>query len=171
MKTLADLKRDAKSGRISGEMVIRMGSTDIPETLKGRRKIVDANTVGIKFLNNNGKKSELRISCASLVEYDNDSLTIYSPALRELNDDEKQIMSQWQEIANTEEYQKQSEIDLLTDGSSTYWKRKHFFVDKGYAYLLGHEKLRGMKYDYNTGMVKDDKIKGEIELQYKIYRN
>lgn len=34
MKTLADLKRDAKSGKISGKMVNRFGSTEIPENFK-----------------------------------------------------------------------------------------------------------------------------------------
>ena len=171
MKTLADLKRDAKAGLISGEMVCRFGKTDIPENLKGKRKIIDANSVGVKFLNADGKKSELRISAASLVEYSDDSLTIYSPGKRELNSEEQAFMNKWKEIENTSEFQERSRIDALSDGSSTYWQKKHFFVDGGFEYLLGYEMKQGKKLDFSTGLITDNKVKGDIELQYKIYKN
>jgi hypothetical protein len=51
MKTLAELKRDAKAGKISAILVERFGKTgtDIPEMLRGKRKVIDANSVGIHF--------------------------------------------------------------------------------------------------------------------------
>jgi hypothetical protein len=162
MKTLTQLKRDAKSGKVFAEMIIRQGTTDIPESLKGKRKIVDANSVGITFLNNNGKKSELRIESASLVEYDDNSLTIYDPGLRELTVDEQAIFDKWE----LKKDRKQEEVDALTDGSTSYWQQKHFFIDAGYEYLLGTEKKQGKKYDWNTKKVYDNSIKGNVSMKY-----
>lgn len=67
MKTLAELKRNAKSQTLLAEMVIRCGDHDIPERLMGWRGIVDANSNSITFLTKEGKKSQLDIEFASLV--------------------------------------------------------------------------------------------------------
>ena len=55
-KTLADLKREAKAGKLSGEKVLRCGMPNVPDKLKGIRRIVSSNSVGITFLNAEGKK-------------------------------------------------------------------------------------------------------------------
>jgi hypothetical protein len=170
-KSLAELKRDAKAGRLSAEMVIRCGGTDIPERLQGKRKLVDANSVSIFFLNSDGKKSEMPIKAASLLDYTDDFLTIYYPGKRELNAEEQAVMKKWNAIANTEEFKRQSEIDALSDGSCTYWKEKHFFQDSGYEYLFGTEMKQGKKRDYQTGLIIDNAVKGDIEMQYKLYQN
>lgn len=170
MKTLADLKRDAKAGNIEGELVFRMGSTDIIERLRGRRKIIDANSVGITFLNNDGKKSELRIERAALLEYAGDKLTVFNPGYRELSDEEKAVMTAWEAINNTPQYQEQSRIDALSDGSSTYYQKKSFFEKRGKLYLMGYDEQAGLKYDHNTGKVRDKSIRGDIQMQYNIYR-
>ena len=169
MKTLSDLKRDAKSGKLYGEMVVRCGTSDIPDRLKGKRQIIDANTVAIFFLNNEGKKSELRIDRASLLEYTEDALTIYNEGFRDLNSDEKAIMNEWKEIANTPENIKQYEIDALTDGSTMFYKKKSFFHNKGYLYLMGFDEEKGLKYDFNTQKIRDKNIKGTISMQYKLF--
>ena len=163
IKTLSQLKRDAKSGKVYMEMIERFGSTDIPDKLKGRRQLVDANSVGVKFLNNDGKKSELRVEAASLIEYTDKELTAYTPGLRDLTEAEKDIMDSWE----LQRDKRMEELDLMTDGSSQYWKRKTFFIDAGYEYLLGNTK-QGKKYDFNTKKVRDNKIKGDVELKYKI---
>lgn len=169
MKTLADLKRDAKSGKLYGEMIRRNGSTEIIERLRGKRKIVDSNSVGITFLNADGKKSELRIESASLVEYNGDTLIIYRPGKRELNDQEKAVMQKWQAIADTDKHQEQSRIDALSDGSQTYYQKKRFFTESGYEYLLGFDTKCGKKYEYSTQMVIDNRVKGDPDMVYKIY--
>lgn len=161
--TLTQLKKDAKAGKLFAKMVLRNGDTDIPTKLQGKRQIVDANSVGITFLNNEGKKSELRIPCASLVEYTKETLTIYEPGLRELTADEQAMFDKWEKVRD----KKQEELDLLTDGSSSYWKHKFFFKDAGYEYLLGFDTIRGLKYDFNTKMVRDNKIKGDICMRYE----
>lgn len=167
MKTLADLKRDAKSGKFYGEMVFRYGE-EIPERLKGKRKLVDANSACVKFLNADGKKSELRIKYASLIEYTGDELIIYGYAMRDLTEQESKIMQEWKVIEETTQYHERSRIDALSDGNQTYWRETHFFKDKGYIYLMGLEEQAGLKYDRGTGRIIDKHIRGEKELAYKI---
>ena len=169
MKTLADLKRDARSEKLSGEMVYRYGD-EIPEKLKGKRKIIDANSVAIFFLNNDGRKSELHLESASLTEYDGDTLTIYIAGLRDLNEEEKKVMDEWKKITDTKEYRDQATTDLLTDGSSTYWNEKSFFENRDMLYLMGCETIRGQRLDFNTNKIRDNKVKGDKILQYKIYK-
>lgn len=168
MKTLAELKRNAKSQTLLAEMVIRCGDHDIPERLMGWRGIVDANSNSITFLTKEGKKSQLDIEFASLVEYEENKLTIYLPGFRDLNEEESKIMQEWQTITKTEKYQKQAEIDAYTDGSSTFWQQKAFFINKGYEYLMGFNTINGLKYDFNTQKIRDKAVKGEISMQYNI---
>jgi len=163
MKTLAQLKRDAKSGNLYAEMIYRWG-TKIPENLQGKRRIIDSNSVGIKFLNQNGSTSDLSIKNANLVEYDEYFITIYDPGERDLNEDEKTIFSKWETMRN----KKQEEMDCLTDTNVTYWRRKHFFIDAGYEYLLGYDKKQGKIYINHNNKIRDDKIKGDMIIQYKI---
>jgi len=169
MKTLAELKREAKTGKLSGELIYWHGN-EIPNRLKGKRKIIDANTVGVFFLNADGKKSELRVEAASLIDYDGEKLTTYRAGLREMNEEEKAVMAEWGKIEETEKYQKQLNYDLLTDCSITFWQKKRFFEEKGFQYLFGSEFSKGKKRDYNTGLIIDNKIKGEKELEYKIFQ-
>ena len=162
MKTLAELKRDAKSGNLFAEMIEFHGSKEIPERIRGKRKIVDANSVGISFLNADGKKSELRIEAASLVEYNNENIIVYEAGLRDLTVDEQTMFDKWE----LKRDRKQEEIDMLSDGSTSYWSERLFFRDVGYEYLLGCEKSQGKKYDFNTKKVYDNKIRGNVSLKY-----
>ena len=68
MKTLADLKRDAKSGNMSMEMLEWYGKTgeDIKLILRGIRKVEGANSVALLLRNNEGNTSELRIKYCCL---------------------------------------------------------------------------------------------------------
>lgn len=165
-KTLAQLKRDANSGKLKAVMTYRFGAQEIPERLRGVRPIVRANSVGIFFRNADGRESELEIKTAALCEYTDEKLTIYQPGERPLNEQEQRVMNEWAKIENTEEYQKRHEVDILTDGSSTYWQKKAFFSERNMNYLLGFDFERGMKLNFNTGNVIDRSIKGEKWLEY-----
>lgn len=167
-KSLAQLKRDAKLGKFEGRMILWCSSTDIPQRLSGWRKLVDANTVSISFLNNQGKESELRLPCSNLVEYTSSGLILYRAGLRDLNEVEKAFFEKWEEEKKRTDFDSRSETDILTDGSSTYWQRKHYFIDNGFEYLLGHNEKQGKKFDFNTGKVRDNTIKGEKEMEYLI---
>ena len=170
--TLAQLKRDAQTKSIQLKIKpVGIWSKGIPERLNGWRKVIGANTVGIFLLNSNGQRSELRIKNANLVEYDNNTLTVYGEGQRDLTDGEKKIMNEWDAKANTKEHRERAWNDAMTDGSSTYWEKKWFFQKNNAEHLLGYEFCKGMKYDWNTGKVWDNKIKGEIELQYEVERS
>jgi len=171
MKTLSDLKKDAKSGRMTAELVLRYGDTNIPELQRGKRRVINSNTVSITMLTNNGKESSLPLPFASLVEYDENKLTIYAPGLRELNEEEAKAMEEWKTITATKEYQKQAQTDAYTDGSSTYYQERAFFSNRGLLYLMGCHSENGLHYESRENKVRDKAVKGEIQLQYNIYMN
>lgn len=164
--SLSQLKKDAKTRNLFAELVIRQGTTDIPENLKGVRQIIGSNNVGITFLTKDNRKSELRIDCASLTEYTDTHITLYRPALRDLTKEEQAIMDKWELQRDRE----QEERDALTDGSTSYYQEKRFFIESGYEYLMGLQTIQGKKYDFATKKVYDNKIKGEIDMQYRLVK-
>lgn len=166
--TLADLKRDAKSGTLEAKMTVRCGTTDIPERLRGWRKIVDSNSVAIFILRQDGCKSELRLERSSLVEYDGETLIVYNAGYRSLNSLERRLMNEWNKKSGTPEFKHREEVDALTYCSSTYWSKVAYFRNAGMEYLMGCKKERGMKYDFATGTVQDDRIKGAVDMRYEI---
>ena len=171
MKTLADLKRDAKSGTLEGRIDFHsMWQDGLPERLQGWRRLVDSNSVAIFFQNADGKKSELRLEKSSLVEYDENSLTVYFAGYRDLNDAERRVMDGWRRITSTPEFKERGRVDALTDGSSTYYEKVAYFRKAGMEYLMGLERQRGLKYDNYLMKVQDDSIKGEVGMRYEIRR-
>lgn len=156
MKTLAQLKRDAKAGNIETRMTYRYGE-EIPERLQGWRKLVNSNSVAIFFRNADGKESELRIRTAALVDYDENALTVYGIGQRELTDEERAALYEWEAIEAG-----------LTMWDSGYWKKKDFFEKRGMEHLEGFEFVRGLKYDRNTGKVYDMQVRGDVELRYEL---
>lgn len=116
----------------------------------------------------NGKTSRLDLPPASLVEYTDNSLTLYYAGHRELTTDEKAIIDEWKKVSSTPEFKKRADYDMLTDGSSTYYEKKLFFSERNSEYLMGFETQRGMIWDWNKHMVRDDKIKGEVMMKYEI---
>lgn len=163
MKTLADLKRDATSGKIKFELIERYEKTgdEIPERCRGIRTVKKVNSVGILLETADGKTSELEFCPAKLIEYDGKTLTIYQAGTRELNEIEKLILAKWKRVQ--EEYEKKNPY------CSSYWKMKEYF-DKNNCpcpYLAGWEKVRGKRY--MNGKVVDDSIKGKAILKYNIY--
>lgn len=168
MKSVAELKRDAKSGTLEARMVLHCGSEDIPERLQGWRKLWGANSVAIFFLNRDGNPSELQLPKASLIEYDGETLTVYSAGYRDLTPAEQKVMDEWKAYSSTPEFTARAEADALTDGSSTYWSEVAHFSKAGMEYLMGTKKERGMKYDWNRQQVQDENVKGEVSMRYEI---
>ena len=170
--TVAQLKRDCKEGKISLELQpIGIWKDGVAPRIQGIRKACGANTVAIFIERADGKgKSECSIPAAKLVEYTEDSLTIYYPGYREPNAEEQKCFDDWKEVENTERYQKNLEYDVLTDYNQCYYERERFFTNRKMNYLLGWEKEHGCKWDWNKKLVQDDSIKGEVMLQYKVYR-
>jgi hypothetical protein len=169
MKTFAELKRNADSGNYYIEMVYRYGD-EIPDRLKGIRQLVGSKTKAILIRTNDNKVSQLDIDNTNLIDISDNALIIYNSGFRELTNQEQEIMNIWKKIANEPDNQKQAETDLLTDGSTMFWKKKGFFTGLNAGYLLGHEKEKGEKYDFNTGKIRSDKVKGDKIMEYRIIK-
>ena len=165
MKTLADLKRDAASGRMCLEFIERYGLTgdQIKSTMRGVRKVLGCNSVAISLLNNDGNISELRFGSAKLIEYDDETLTFYAAAHRELTEEEQAILAEWKKIED--EYERQNPF------GNSYWKKKDFFKKCSCPWLDGNETIRGKRMEWVNGrnMIRDNSIKGEVTLKYKVY--
>lgn len=180
--SIAQLKRDAKEGAIMAQMVIWHGKeitdADLPERLRGKRRIVGCNTVALMFENPTGEKpSELHIPRSNLMEYTKDSLTIYYPGYRRPNEEEQRVLDEWKQIESTKEYQERFTTDCLTDGSSTYWQKVRFFKEHKMEYLMGFEKQNGLYVDLNLKnrnveeYIRDDSIcSDKIEIKYILSR-
>lgn len=162
MKTLADFKRDVASGKIKLEMLERFGETGeaIPERCRGIRTVQKVNSVGIMLINAEGLTSELRFDSAKLVEYDGESLTIYARGERDLTEQERKILTDWQKIEN-DYYQRNPYGDA-------YWKKKDYFKSCPCPWLAGYETVRGKYYNYN-GKVLDNHVRGKAILKYRVY--
>lgn len=162
MKTLADFKRDAVSGKIKLELIERYGQTGdkIPERCRGIRKVKSVNTVEIMLETENGLTSTLGFPPAKLIEYDGKFVTIFKPGERELTEQEQKVLAEWRRIEA--EYEKQNPF------GDTYWKMKDYFKHCPCPWLSGFETVRGKKYNYK-GKVVDNQVRGEPILKYRIH--
>lgn len=170
MKTLQDLKRDAKSGEYEARLILRCVSTDIPERLQGWRRIIGSNSVAVFLATNDGRKSELPVPRASLVEYDGKTIKQYCAGYRCLTPEEQNVLEKWERYASAPDFIARAEADAYTDGTSTYWEKVAFFSRAGREYLMGSKKERGMVYDWQKDMVCDDNVKGTLSMVYEIRR-
>lgn len=161
MKTIAQLKRDANSGKMFLELINRYGEIP-PEKMQGQRHVTRASTMAI-FLDTNGKESELQLPRANLVEYTDDRLIIYTAGERDLTESEKAFL----EKAKQESYEYTKGDIYMND----FWHMQKFFKDNGFGYLLGYEKCHGKRLNTSTRRIQDDNIKGEPILTYKVIFN
>ena len=163
MKTLADLKRDAKSGKIRLELIERFGKTgdEIPERLRGIREVAGVNTVAINLRNASGEESELRFGRASLIEYRGDMLTVYNSGYRPLTEEERAIVAG--EEAFREEFQRNNPY------SEPYWAIKKYYKDSSCPWMAGFETVRGKHYQRGEDRVRDDAVRGEVVLRYRVH--
>lgn len=152
-KSRANLFRDAKSGKLSLELVERFSNTNIPINMQGKRKVVKANTVSLKLQNKDGKVSTLDIPKATLIEYMYDTLIIYDAGYRKPTSLEQKILNEWGNIEKTKEYKEQCINDAYSDGSSSYWKEKAFFKKHNAEYLMGLEMEKGLLLDFNLSLI------------------
>ena len=162
IKTLTQLKRDARNGGLFLELVERYGSAEnIRENMKGKREVIGANTVAIFLKNTDGLKSELRFDSAKLIEYTEETLTVYEAGERDLTADERAFLDEWERIER--EYIEQNPY------SDTYWKKKFHFEKSPFQYLNGWDKVRGKRFKLYENKVVDDSIKGAAILRYKVH--
>lgn len=157
MKTLADLKRALTPGR-ELTLLSRFG-----REMNQTRKVVKLQTNAVVF-NVDGKTSWLTWPKASLLEFDGEYIKTYGKGTRPMTAEEQAIKDGYEKIRNME----QEKIDMLSDGSTSYYQAIRYYTEKDALYLMGHEFQRGLKFDWNTGLILDESIKGKLELVYRL---
>jgi hypothetical protein len=161
MNTLADIKRKLVKGQKLKVINTKWNKNNIGKV----RYVVKSNTQGI-YLNedkNAEKGNYLEFPKASLLEITEKGFKMYCPGKRELTEKEKEIVDN--QPSNREENKEIAERDLLTDGSSTFWMDKRYFKENNAEWYWGLS--RGLRFDSNDRKMIDDKIKGELSLEYE----
>lgn len=163
MKTLADLKRKLTKGKRL-RLIYRFKPLD--ESIL--REVSGTQGNSVSFIDPNAevkKPSFLGFPKASLLEITANGFKIYAEGLRDLTPDETAIM------AGEPKDKEQEKRDLLGDGNVMFWRRKRYYTEKNAEYLQGHEKQRGMQYDFSSNKIRDEKVKGALCLEYKFVNN
>lgn len=140
------------------------------DKLNKTRYVIKTSTTGV-CLNedkNATKGSFLEFTKASLTEYDGDTLKVYFAGRRDLTADEQRIRDNVP--SKRPENKERAEFEALSDGSGLFYADQHYYKENDSEYLAGHTTSKGMRYDYNTQAIQDDKIKGELSLSYKIIK-
>lgn len=159
MKTAADMKRELQIGKRL-LLVYRFKPLDTPilkevSSVQGNGVYLITPDLGIK------NPSFLPFPKASLLEITKDGLRFYEAGLRDLTPEEQAIR------ASEPKDEEQSKQDVMTDGSVMYHRKVAYYHQRNADYLAGHETHKGMRYDFSSGKVKDDKVKGALSLEYK----
>ena len=166
MGTLADLKRKLIIGTPITLIYARQGLASNNKRLNLLRYVIKTQTNGIYLAEdkNATKGSFLELPKASLMDFTEGILSIYTTGLRDLTEEEKQI------IANQPKDEEQSRIDMISDGSTMFYREKAYFKEKNAEYLfLGNSKvIMGLSFDSNNNKVRDETLKGDLDLKYKI---
>lgn len=166
---LADFKRMATVGKkIRGGYFWKagLGTSDISGCEWRTITAVQSNSIRI-----NG--SYLDYPKANACEFDGKILKIYETGYRPLNEEEKKALEEWKAIAETDEYKRQAEIDLLTDSNTTYWQEKRFFDERNMEHLFTPTDSKELDHNrYNRGeeyCVRDNKAEhGKQIAEYEL---
>jgi len=158
--SLADLKKKLIKG---ASLIMTYNEMGRGSLIGLKRYVIKTNTTGI-YLNENKealKGSFLDYPKASLLEFTEKGFNIYEAGYRPLTETEQEILN------NTPRDQEQEERDVMTDTSVMWYRKKAYLKEKGFLYLDGHTEEKGLRYDYNTKMIRDEKIKGKLSLSYE----
>lgn len=168
--TKADFMRDTKTNKIS---LMLIGGANFewikekrPQNLNPRSIVkIQTNAIYLSGEENNGQGSYLEIPAASLMEYTGDTLSIFSPGAREMNQEEKNNV----EKAENERKKYQEENPYNDD----YWHMKNFYKHCSTPWIyFGNGEVKGKKAGQGSlsGKIIDNSIKGELILQYKVIK-
>lgn len=188
VKTRTDFMRDAKKGMalrptifwgIPREEILAKPLHELVPSMRRRvtegvfdvfREVTKVQTNAIML----GNRSYLDIPAAARMEYVGDKIRFYTIGKTPMTKEELAIMAEWEKVTKTKEYQDQSYVDALTDGSQTFYKKKHFFMSRNFGQLLGYKYHNGRKLDTNayfkgeTNCVYDNKVRGICEFEYEV---
>jgi len=159
MNTLAELKRKLQP-EVKLTLVERFGKkieTPLPrEIIKSQSNAIEIEA----FPGATGKGSWLYWPPGSLIEITNKGFKIFEAGDRDLTPEEKAIRD------NVPRDPEQEEIDIMTDSSVMFRRHKAYYKEKNALHLFGTETVQGMRYNYNTGKIRDNRVKGNLSLEY-----
>jgi len=149
MKTLADLKKDLAVG-------VKVKRLFGPKNNGEILTVTQIQSNGLQF-----GKSWLDYPVSSLLDYDDKIISIFEPANRPLTAEEQQI------IDNRPIDKKQSDIDMLSDGSMMFRREQRYFSEQKAEWYWG-KWSQGKRYSRRDNTMFDKKVRGKLSLQYKI---
>ena len=163
MKTFADFKRDAAKGNMSLELIEWYGKMgeQIPKRIRGARRVVKCTQSSLVL---QGKEeSRLDYLRASLLDYDGETLTIYTSGRRPLNGQEQRIVWEWQKL----------EADYKLSGKSdeaVYRLRKEYYRNSECPWLFSDSFVKGKltEHDGNVPMIRDKDLRGGVTMRYRV---
>ena len=164
MKTFADFKRDAAKGNMSLELIDWYGKTDeeIPKRIRGARRVVKCTQSSLIL--QGSEESRLNYLRSSLLDYDGETLTIYTSGRRSLNEQEQRIVWEWQNL----------EADYKLSGKSdeaVYRLRKEYYRNSECPWLFSDSFVKGKltEHDGNVPMIRDKDLRGGMTMRYKVH--
>ncbi len=165
MKTFADFKRDAAKGNMSLELIDWYGKTDeeIPKRIRGARRVVKCTQSSLILQGT--EESRLNYLRSSLLDYDGETLTIYTSGRRALNEQEQRIVLQWQKL----------EADYKLSGSKSdeavYRLRKEYYRNSECPWLFSDSFIKGKltERDGIVPMIRDKDLRGGVMMRYKVH--
>ena len=166
MKTFTQLKRDLVVGKT---LTMTFNSTNSKTTnsrIGKARKIIktQSNGISLEVESGNPNGSFLELPCASLTEYEDNTIKVFKYGKRDLTEREAEILAN--EPSNRKENAELTQRDMLTDGSQTYWMDKRYYDENDANWYWDWNK--GLRYDHNEKKMWDKKIKGELEMEYNL---
>lgn len=157
MNTLAELKRYLQPG-VKILKIEEWGKPVAPESQM--REVVKVQTNAVVFKTPTKPQSWLQWEAASLMEITSTGFSLYFAGVRDLTPDEQAVRDA-RPIDPEQSYR-----DAISDGSVMFWREKSYYAKCKYPYLWGMEIIRGKKYDFNTGKIQDNTIKGQCYAKY-----
>ena len=164
MKTFADFKRDAANGNMSLELIDWYGKTgeEIPKRIRGARRVVKCTQSSLIL--QGSEESRLNYLRSSLLDYDGETLTIYTSGRRSLNEQEQRIVWEWQNL----------EADYKLSGKSdeaVYRLRKEYYRNSECPWLFSDSFVKGKltEHDGNVPMIRDKDLRGGMTMRYKVH--
>ena len=156
--TKAEIRKKLQKGTSLKMIFNSMGHTN---KLNIVRFVVNTQGNGV-YLNEDkdaAKGSFLEFPKSSLIESTDKGFKTFKPGFRDLNEEELKILE------NQPKDEEQQKIDIMTDGSQMFYRRKRYFKECGFEYLGSCSKtIKGLYF--MNGRIRDDKIKGDLDLEY-----
>lgn len=160
--TKEELKRQLRVGR-ELKLVFRFKRLDKPSKRVVKR--AQTNGVWLERKEKPGKLSFLELGKASLIEADSKGFRLYEAGKRDLTEEERVVLSNLPTRQKTEEMKEIIEGDLMQDMSRGYWMDKVYTQKHKIPWYW--KPARGLYYLRGENKMRDDRIKGKLELEYE----